>query len=161
MHRRASQRSNSQSDLSNNMDEDCRQQISFDTSNTGTFRQTADTSGKSKYQRKPKGCKCRGNCRKKRCGCNSLNQKCTISCKCTDACENRQTPSPLINNESDEEKIENGIKKATDVSIDSSDAENQFKSPKPKNNTTTKSEDETFIATKANASTYLTPKMAR
>lgn len=163
MHRRTSQVSISQSDLSNNMDEDSQQQISVDTSNTGTFRQTADTSGKSKYQRKSKGCKCRGNCRKKRCGCNSINQKCTISCKCTDKCENRKTPSTLTNNELDEQKIENGIKKETDVSTDSSDAENLFKSPQPKNIITKESEDETFLVTKSNinASSYLTPKMAR
>lgn len=157
-----SQRSLSQSDISHNLDEDSRQQITFDTSDSGTFRQTANTSVKGKHQRKSKGCKCRGDCGKKRCGCNSLNQKCTVSCNCTDKCKNRQTPT---NRDSDDENGEDVIKEEeNDVTTDSSETENQFKSPKQVKITTTKEcVDETFLTTQSNinASTFLTPKMAR
>ncbi|XP_023291735.2 chromosome-associated kinesin KIF4A isoform X1 [Lucilia cuprina] len=174
MRRRTSQTSQNsltQSYISHSMDEDngLRQQITFDTTDTGTFRQIANTSGKGKHQRKSKGCKCRGDCGKKRCGCNSINQKCTVSCSCTDKCKNRATPTTTNQKSDDDENEDIAIKEeANDVTSETSDAENQFKSPqkiKNHNKTTTKeiNAEETFLTTHStiNASTFLTPKMAR
>lgn len=170
-----SQRSLSQSDFSYNMDENNtsgreQQQISFDSTDTGAFGQAANTSGKGKHQRKSKGCKCRGDCGKKRCGCNSINQKCTVNCSCTDKCKNRDTTATNQHNGSDEEKLVDAVIKEEDEnekSSDGSDAENEFKSPrkqlKMNNSKDSNVVDETFLTTKSNinASTFLTPKMAR
>lgn len=159
-----SQRSLSQSDISSNLDEQ-QQQISIDSTSTGTLRQSTNSFVKGKNKRKSKGCKCRGDCRKKRCGCNSVNKKCSITCACTDKCKNRETPLTVSSfNESSDETQENVIIEESDDGEKSAN-ENTFKFKSPLNQNA-QIVDETFITSKAiannnNTATYLTPKMAR
>ena len=143
--------------------DDQQQQISTESTFTGTLGQTANPSVKGKHKRKSKGCKCRGDCRKKRCGCNSLNQKCTINCNCTDRCKNRESsPPPSSSNliELSDDTKENVIIEETDGD-NKSDTEHTFKFKSPQFNKNIQSEGEKGSTAKTNASTYLTPKMAR
>ncbi|XP_073833620.1 kinesin-like protein 3A [Musca autumnalis] len=159
-------KSNNQSDISNNMDED-QQQNSFDSTYSGTLGGVAKTSDKGQHKRKSKGCKCRSDCRNKRCGCNSLDQKCTVKCGCTSKCRNRIYP---LNEQPDDEMDDNDetndvkikTEKATpplkhSLNFEAADSDNENNVNKS-NNT-----DETFVTTKTtlNSTSFLTPKMAR
>lgn len=151
-------KSMSQSDISHNMEES-QQQISFDSTHSGTFGGATKASDKSKNKRKPKGCKCRGDCGNQRCGCNSLDQKCTIKCGCTDKCRNRDVTPANDNSEEDGIKIEN-VSHKTESESSSDHDENHEKSPNKTNETI---ETNPYLTTKStlNATSYLTPKMAR
>ncbi|XP_005189382.2 chromosome-associated kinesin KIF4 isoform X1 [Musca domestica] len=159
-----SSKSLSQSDISHNMDED-QQQISIDSTHSGTLGGAAKTSGKGQHKRKSKGCQCRGDCRNKRCGCNSLDQKCTVNCGCTSNCRNRIWPlNENPDDEMDETQQANNVKiKAekctpTKHSLNHDEADSDNENANKSNNT-----DDTYVTTKTtlNSTSYLTPKMAR
>lgn len=146
------------------MDED-QQQISIDSTHSGTLGGAAKTSGKGQHKRKSKGCQCRGDCRNKRCGCNSLDQKCTVNCGCTSNCRNRIWPlNENPDDEMDETQQANNVKIKTEKctptkhSLNHDEADSDNENANKSNNT-----DDTYVTTKTtlNSTSYLTPKMAR
>lgn len=150
------------------MDEDTEQQISFDATHSGTFGGAAKASGKGEHKRKPKGCKCRGDCCNKRCGCNSLDQKCSVTCNCTSKCRNRIMPLVENGNESGDDDGSNiPIKKEKpsppSSNSNASETENSENENADNKNNKSNATDETYLTTKTtlNATSYLTPKMAR
>uniref|UniRef100_A0A1A9W714 Kinesin motor domain-containing protein n=1 Tax=Glossina brevipalpis TaxID=37001 RepID=A0A1A9W714_9MUSC len=73
------------------------QEVATKVHNSRESRTGAKTSDKYKKLRKSTGCSCRGDCRSKRCGCNSSNQNCTLKCRCKTIClNNKETISSEI-----------------------------------------------------------------
>ncbi|XP_011182052.1 chromosome-associated kinesin KIF4A isoform X2 [Zeugodacus cucurbitae] len=112
-------------------------------------------------KRKLGGCKCRLDCKNKRCGCFSLGDKCSSKCHCSDACKNGKQSS----DNDDKENDESGGSEDNEQSAPQATAERSLERTPPKVNTSTGNNDvskdaESTFAKPTNPA-YLTPKMAR
>lgn len=112
-------------------------------------------------KRKLGGCKCRLDCKNKRCGCFSLGDKCSSKCHCSDACKNGKQSS----DNDDKENDESGGSEDNEQSATQATAERSLERTPPKVNTSTGNNDvskdaESTFAKPTNPA-YLTPKMAR
>uniref|UniRef100_A0A0A1WI97 Chromosome-associated kinesin KIF4 n=1 Tax=Zeugodacus cucurbitae TaxID=28588 RepID=A0A0A1WI97_ZEUCU len=112
-------------------------------------------------KRKLGGCKCRLDCKNKRCGCFSLGDKCSSKCHCSDACKNGKQSS----DNDDKENDESGGSEDSEQSATQATAERSLERTPPKVNTSTGNNDvskdaESTFAKPTNPA-YLTPKMAR
>lgn len=95
--------------------------------NSKGSRMLAKPIDQTQFQSKLRVCKCRGNCRNQRCGCNSNNQKCTINCQCSTSCKNRWDSVEKFGDTENEKSESDGQQLSITNSIeeDKSDCENQ------------------------------------